>query len=232
LKRFFKQVDVMERDACFAVTLDGKPVRTPRKAELLLPTNALARAVADEWAAQEKDIRPHAMPLTRLANAATDRVAHHRAGVIDALVAYGGSDLVCYRAAAPDDLVARQNATWQPLIDWMAQGLGVALCTTTELTPVDQPPELAPALRKVIDGFDDFRLMGLHAACVAAGSIVIALALAEGRLDAAQAWHAADLDSAYQIEKWGLDSDAETRRDGLRRDFDAAASFMTMARRE
>jgi chaperone required for assembly of F1-ATPase len=140
VKRFYGKAEVAERDGGFTVTLDGRPVRSPAKASLVLPTRMLAEAVASEWQSQEGEIRPKSMRLMRLANTAIDRVGRQRDAVIEEVAAYAGTDLVCYRAERPAALAARQRAAWQPLIDWVARRYDVHLVVTTGVMPVEQPP--------------------------------------------------------------------------------------------
>lgn len=229
MKRFYSNASVQEEDKGVSVRLDGRPVRTPGRARLVLPTRALAEAVAAEWRAQPAEIKPAALALTRLANSTIDAMPAQRERVIDELVAHGDTDLVCYRAAEPLALVRRQRAAWQPVLDHAAERFGAALVVTQGVIPVAQPPEALAALRRTVAASDDWALVGLHAATTACGSLLLALALQDGRLSAEAAWRASLLDELYTIEQWGADAEATRRHDALLRDVTAAAQFMALA---
>ncbi len=219
-----------EADGGIGVRLDGRPIKTPAKAALLLPTAALAEAIAGEWRAQKQDIDPLAMPLTRLANTAIDRVAPRRAEVIEEILAYGGSDLVCYRVERPAELAARQASVWQPLLDWLAAQHGARLETLFGVTHQAQPQAALDALGRAVDCFADMELAALHSATSASGSLVVALALAARRIDAEAAFTASQLEEAFQAERWGEDEEAAQRQAELRADLAAAADFIDYCR--
>ncbi|MHA1569115.1 MAG: ATP12 family chaperone protein [Alphaproteobacteria bacterium] len=229
MKRFYEQVGTDRGAAGWEVHLDGRAVRTPAKAPLVLPGAALAEAIAGEWAAQEETVDPAAMPLLRLACTAIDRVAPRRDGVIDEIAAFGGSDLLCYRATEPDALVARQDAAWQPLLDWAAARLDARLRVTVGVAPVAQPDDALAALRAAVAGRDDMTLSGLHALAAATGSLILSLAILEGEIAADAVWGAAQLDEDWQIEKWGEDAEATAQRSALRADIDATLRFLALA---
>ena len=226
MKRFWSDVTV---DAELGVRLDGKPVRTPGRVPLLLPNPALAEAVADEWRAVEGEIDPRAMPLTGLANAAIDRVAPDPAAFAAGLAAYGESDLLCYRADSPPDLVARQNALWNPPLDWAEGRYGVQFELVTGVMHRAQPRTTVERLAAAIAARAPFALAPLSPIVTMTGSLVLALALAERAVDAATVWAAANLDEDWQAEKWGEDDLAIAARETRRRDFDAAARFLALA---
>ena len=230
MKRFYREVAVRRAEGGSGVRLDGRPIKTPAKAALLLPTAALAEAIAGEWRAQKQDIDPLAMPLTRLANTAIDRVAPRRAEVIEEILAYGGSDLVCYRVERPAELAARQCAVWQPLLDWLAAQHGARLETLFGVTHQAQPQAALDALGRAVDCFADMELAALHSATSASGSLVVALALAARRIDAEAAFTASQLEEAFQAERWGEDEEAEQRQAELRADLAAAADFIDYCR--
>ena len=230
MKRFYKQALAAPAEGGFTVLLDVKPMRTPGKAPLLVPTAALAAAIAEEWQAQSGDIDPLQMPLTRLVATAIDRVAPQRAAVIDEIVAYAGSDLVCYRAAEPAALVARQEAVWQPLIEWFRERYDVALDVTTGIVATPQPPRVAEAVRAVAESFPPLPLTGLHALTTASGSVVVGLAVVAGRLDLPGIWTAAQLEENFQIERWGEPPESAARRQALRRDLEASCRFLALLR--
>jgi len=206
----------------FAIALDGNPARTPRGRILALPSAALAEAVCAEWMAQEDEIIPSAMPLTGIVHNALDRIAEERSAMVSALLRYAETDLLCYRAEEPLALTRRQDAVWQPVLDWAAVRLGASLATTSGVLPVAQPGEALAALERALAEHDDLRLAALSAAVAATGSLILALAVAHGWLDAEQAIAAAELDEAWQNERWGEDREAASRRNGLRADVRAA----------
>lgn len=229
MKRFYKEVAVSPVDAGFTVLLDGRTVRTPVKATLVVPTRGLAEALAEEWRAQRQEVLPADMRLTRLANTAIDHVSPRRGEVIGEIAGYAETDLVCYRAAEPDELVSRQVALWQPVIDWAGERLGVAFAVTSSILPEPQAPEAAEAVRAHAGSLGDFPLTGLHAATAALGSVLLGLALAEGRIAADAAFEAAHVDELYQAELWGDDREAAARRESIRADIRAAARLLELA---
>lgn len=222
LKRFYKQAAAAAHSDGFAVHLDARAVKTPAGKPLAVPFQGLAEAMAAEWRAQGEEIVPASMPLTQLASTALDRVGPERAAILEQLAHYAGTDLLCYRAESPADLAARQAKAWQPLLDWAAESLGARLVTTAGLLAVEQPPEALAALAARLEGYDVWRLTVAQAACAACGSLVLGIALTEGRIDAAQAFELSQLDETYQIEHWGEDWEATRRRDALKRDLAAA----------
>src|SRR6266480_1061880 len=217
MKRVYKQATARAAEGGWGVALDGRPMRTPTKHELIVPSTALAEAVAAEWDAQQDEIRPATMPLTRLAATAIDRTRTQRELVAAEAANYAGTDLVCYRADHPPALIARQHAGWQPLIDWAMQRYDAALAVTSGIVPQPQSPAALKAFAAAVVAQDDFRLTALHAMTTACGSLVIALALIE-----------AQLDETFQIEAWGEDAEAAARRRGLAEDIEAAARFVQL----
>jgi chaperone required for assembly of F1-ATPase len=223
MKRFWTDVTL---DADGVVSLDGKPVRTPGRLPLALPTAALAEAVAEEWRAVEGEIDPRAMPLTGLANAAIDRIAPDPATFAAGLAAYAESDLLCYRAEEPEDLVARQRAAWDPLLDWARGRYDVHVETATGIIHRAQPAATLAQLSEAVAARDAFALAGLSPIVTVGGSLIAALALAEGAATPAQVWDAVTLDEEYQAERWGRDPLAEDALAARRRDFDAGVRFL------
>ena len=228
MKRVYQQVTTRPMGPGWGVALDGRPLRTPGKNELAVPSARLAAAIAAEWDAQQDDIRPASMPLTRLAATAIDRTATQREQVVDEIAGYAGTDLVCYRADHPPALAARQQAVWQPLLDWAALRYDAALAVTCGVIPTKQSPAALKAFAAAVAAHDDFRLTALHALTTACGSLVIALATMEGRLDAAETFAASQLDETFQIEQWGEDAEAATRRSALCADIAATARFLKL----
>lgn len=230
MKRFYKKVEIVEMTGSHQVVLDGKPIRTPGKQPLAVPNPALAAALAAEWEAQETEIRPVEMPLTRLVSTAIDRVTPQRAAIVKQIADYAGTDLVCYRAAHPPELAARQHAMWQPLLDWAAQRYDAPLEVTAGVIPIGQPPQSLRAFAAAVGERDDLTLAALHLVTGACGSLLIALALIEGRLDAAEAYAVSQLDESFQIEAWGEDEEQGKRRRALAEDIAAADRFLSLLR--
>ncbi|HXP96972.1 MAG TPA: ATP12 family protein [Telmatospirillum sp.] len=228
MKRFYAQAGVVHRDDGFVIALDGKAVRTPGGRTLLIRPLALAEAVAAEWQAQGETVRPETMPLTQLASTALDRVIPNRAAIIDQLMKYAGTDLLCYWADGPEDLVLRQERLWQPLVDWVTETFDVELCVTRGVIPVSQPEATLSVLADVLDRYDDTRLTALQAAVPAMGSLLLGVALVERRLDVEEAFAASQLDESYQIELWGMDAEALRARESLRNDIAAASLFIDL----
>jgi chaperone required for assembly of F1-ATPase len=227
-KRSYQDVAVVDDGAGAALLLDGKPVRTPGKAQLKLPRRALAEAVADEWRAQGERIDPSTMPLTKLANSAIDGVAGREPAVIDDIMSHAASDLVCYRAPAPQGLVAAQAKHWDPVLAWAREALGAPLKLGEGVVHVAQPPASLDRLKGRLAGRDPFSLAALHVMTALSGSALLALAVALGRLTPEQAWDAAHVDEDWQISQWGQDEEAAERRANRRRDFTAAAKMLSL----
>jgi chaperone required for assembly of F1-ATPase len=230
MKRFYQKVEIVQAAAGHEVALDGKPVKTPAKHALAVPNAALAAALAAEWDAQQTEIRPAEMPLTRLASTAIDRVAPQRDAIVKQIADYAGTDLVCYRAEHPPGLAARQQAVWQPLVDWAVRRYDAPLEITAGVVPITQPAASLHAFAATVAEQDDFALAALHLVTGACGSLVVALALFEGRLEAAEAFAASQLDESFQIEAWGEDQEQVQRRQALADDISAAARFLTLLR--
>jgi chaperone required for assembly of F1-ATPase len=228
MKRFYRQAAVSAEDSGVSILLDGRPVRTPGRNLLRVPTEELAEAIAEEWNAQDETIDPHAMPLTGLANAAIDRVAPDPAAFARTLAEYGESDLLCYRADGPQSLVERQERQWEPLLGWARTRFGVDIETTTGVMHRRQPAATVEQLGGAVAARGPFQLAGLAPLVTIAGSLVIALALAEGAIGLDAAWAAATLDESWQAEQWGEDILAAAALASRRREFDAAYRFLTL----
>jgi chaperone required for assembly of F1-ATPase len=225
MKRFWKDVTV---DAELAVRLDDRPVRTPGRVPLSLPTGTLAEAVADEWRGVAEDIDPRAMPLTGLANAAIDRITPDPVAFAAGLAAYGESDLLCYRAESPPDLVARQAALWDPPLDWARERYDVHFEIAAGVMHRPQPEATIERLGVAIAARAAFELAPLSTIVTITGSLVLALALAERAMDADAVWAAANLDEDWQAEHWGEDDLAGKTRAAHQREFEAAARFLSL----
>lgn len=228
MKRFYKLAEAIGIDGGWTVTLDGRPIRTPAKRAFVVPTETLARAAAAEWTSQGDEIKPATMPLTGLANAALDRVGADRATFIDGLAAYADADALAYRAEHPVDLVQRQAAGWNPILDWAERHYGVEFELVSGVMHRPQPPATVARLRAALDPLDDFVLTAMQPLVTISGSLVVALALLEGAIDEDVAWEAGQLDELYQAEKWGEDSLAAQSRASRREAFAAARRFLML----
>jgi chaperone required for assembly of F1-ATPase len=207
-RRFWTDATVRPESDGFAVLLDARPVRTPLKAPLILPTEALAQEVAAEWQAQTGVVNPATMPFTRTANSAIDTVHPQKEAVVGMLAAYGASDLLCYRATGPGALIARQAAAWDPLLDWSATALQAPLRVTAGVMHVEQPPASLAALATAVRALSAFQLAAFHDLVALSGSLVLALARARGRLTVEEIWALSRIDETWQIEQWGADEEA------------------------
>jgi len=230
MKRFYKDVSVAARKDGHAVLLDGKPVRTPGGNALILPSESLASAIAAEWRDQGEDIIAATMPLLRLSNTVIDGVAVHREDVIGAILRFGENDLTCYRAHQPPELVARQKAGWDPVLDWLAQRHGAKLQVSQGLNHVEQPQEALKILRHLLEGLDGFTLAGLHVIASVTGSLALALTVLDGALSGARAFELSRIDETYQVEKWGQDAEAAKRASALARELDKAVELIGHSR--
>jgi len=210
-KRFWKEAGITEAETGFGVALDGRPVKTPAKAPLILPTRAFADEVAREWDAVEEQIDPRDMPFTRTANAAIDKVAVQQAEVAEMIADYGGTDLLCYRADAPEALRARQNAAWDPLLDWAEATYGARLLVTSGVMHLAQPETALAPLRTVVREFTPFQLAALHDLVALSGSLIIGLAVARSHQPPETLWSVSRIDETWQEEHWGEDAEAQNQ---------------------
>ena len=230
MKRFYKEVAVGPMDGGFAVLLDGRPVKTPARNTLVLPTEKLAAAIAAEWRGQGDEIIATAMPLLRLANSVIDGVTINRDGVVDAVMRFAENDLLCYRAHQPPDLVARQSVNWDPWLDWVRRRHDANMTVAAGLNHVDQTPDALAALRQAVDELDAFALGALHVIASITGSLVLALAVADGAANGAQVFALSRIDEIYQAEKWGEDAEAAKRATALAHELDKAVELMAASR--
>lgn len=228
MKRFWAEVQV---DATNAPLLDGRPIRTPGRTPLALPTRALAEAVADEWRGVGETIDPRLMPLTGLANAAIDRVAPDPVRFADGVSRYGESDLLCYRADTPAELVAREAAAWDPLLAWAGERYDVHFSVASGVMHQPQAEATTTRLREVVAALAPFALAPLSSLVTVTGSLVIGLALLEDAIDADAGWRAAELDADWQREHWGEDALAAAATAERRVAYQAAVCFLELARR-
>jgi len=230
-RRFYKSVRVEEADGGFAVRLDERALKTRQGAAFKAPTRALAEACAGEWDAQREHIFFSSMPITRLAFEAIDLTAEARTDYAAFVAQYSQTDLCCHRAEAPAELVAREAAARQPIVDWAARALGVALTVVRGVQAAPPNPDAAARLAARAQALDNFRLAALAQATKLAGSVLIGMALVERRLDAQQAFEAAALDELWSLEQWGEDAEARARLDRQRADFDAIGRFIAALER-
>ena len=229
LKRACKEVGVGVVDGAPVVTLDGRPLRSPAKSIVRLPNEPLALAVAQEWRDRRDEVRPWHMPLTSIVVSAIDRVAPGRDEIVSRTSAYGETDLLCYRSEGAD-LSARQAKEWQPLLDWAGEALSVPLTVASGIMPVEQARGSLAALRDAVAAHDDLELAALHLATTTTGSLVLALALSRGRLDARSAWDLSRLDETWQAERWGADTEAVERAERQRADLCAVERLLELSR--
>ncbi|NNC72326.1 MAG: ATPase [Sphingomonadaceae bacterium] len=228
MKRFYDEAKAARNDAGWGIALDGKPVMTPGRAPLAVPAQKLADAMAAEWAGQEEKIDPLSMPLTGLANAAVDRIAPDPQSFAAELAKYGETDLLCYRAESPVELVARQAKAWDPLLDWASEQYGVTFETTTGIVHRPQPEPTVARLGEEVARLGPFHLAGLSPLVRIGGSLVAALGLAERAFDEDAAWAATRIDEDWQSEQWGDDEEAIEARDAKRREFGAGMRFLRL----
>jgi chaperone required for assembly of F1-ATPase len=233
MKRFWRNATYEAVPGGFRILLDGRPMRLPGGPALIVAQAALAEALRDEWqnaGSFGSEMTFDDVPLTRLAGTAQERIAPDSASVVESLLRYGETDLLCYRAERPEALVHRQAREWQPLLDWAALTFDAPLRVTSGVNPIVQPPSSIAALRRALDRYDAAALAGLGLAVPALGSLVLGLALAEGRLDADSAYALASLDAVFQEEMWGHDSTEAERRQRIGEDVALAARFMALAK--
>jgi chaperone required for assembly of F1-ATPase len=221
-KRFWTDVTIAEVAGGFGIRLDGRVVRTPGKSELVVPTLGLARLIADEWNAQTGVVDPRTMPSTRFANSAIEKVANQHHEVADLLVQYGDSDLLCYRADSPAELVARQSAVWDPYLDWAKTAFGAKLLWHVGVIHVPQDPANIARLSNLVHAMTNFELAAFHDLVGLSGSLILGLAAVHRRATSDTLWLASRVDEIWQIEQWGADDEATVQGDVKAAAFSAA----------
>lgn len=230
-KRFYTEVSVQAADQGFAIHLDGRSVKTPAKNLLVVPTHAAAELLQAEWAAQTDVIDPSSMPVTRLANTALDGIAQDPQAVIDDIVRFAGTDMICYRADQPQELVSLQDERWGPVLAWAAETYGARFILAQGVMHQTQPPEAIDAFRKAIARYQQpLALAALHTVTTLTGSALLSLALVEQRLNADEAWALAHVDEDWNVQLWGSDEEAELRRAHRWKDMQAAAKVLSALR--
>ena len=227
-KRFYTEIATKDEGGGVALLLDGKTVRSPRQAQLLLPTQDLAEAIAQEWRAQGVRIDSSTMPLTRLANSAIDGVSGQERAVIDDILGFAGADLLCYRAEGPDALVALQAKHWDKVLGWAREGLDAPLVQTQGVAHIAQPQSSLDRIRERLGALDAFSLAALQVMTALTGSAVLALAVALGRLTPEEAWALAHVDEDWQISHWGEDAEAATHREQRWQEFEVACRMLQL----
>ena len=230
MKRFYKDVSSAPVEGGFGVRLDGKAVKTPAGQPLAVPSAALAEAMAAEWDAQGETIVPASMPLMQLVSTAIDRMPLTRSQVEGYVSGFGASDMLCYRADSPADLVGLQSVSWQPWLDWAAREFGAPLVIGAGVVPLVQDEESLASLRLQVGGYNDWALTALQSLAPCLGSLVLSLAVVEGVLPADEAFDLSRLEESFQNERWGIDSEAKSRNDGLRQEVLAAARLLELLR--
>jgi chaperone required for assembly of F1-ATPase len=228
MKRFWKEVEVHAEDGGWGIRLDGRPVRTPARATLTVPSEALADAIAEEWRSVEDAIDPRAMPLSGIANAAIDRVAPEQQTFAGGLARYAEADLACYRSEWPPELVELQAKAWDPLLAWARRRYDVDFVTTSGMLHVPQPPATIERLAHAVAALDPYRLAALSPLVTVGGSLIAALAVLERAISPDEAWRSVSIDERWQLEQWGSDPEAQLALDNRERDFMSAARFLEL----
>jgi len=227
-KRLWVETSVEGREGGFTVLLDKRPLRTPARAPLIVPSRAFAEGIAAEWDAVTGKIKPAEMPLTRSANAAIDKLAIQRDAVIAMLAEYGDTDLLCYRAEMPAELVDEQAQRWDPILHWAGEELSVALNVYSGIVPRPQPAASLKILKNQLTQLGDFELAAMHDLITISGSLVLALAVQHNIIAADAAFDLSRLDADWQARLWGADDEAEIMAAAHRRDFVAAAHMLAL----
>ena len=230
MKRFWRTAAAIQAADGWTIELDGRPVRTPARALLAVQSEALGQAIAAEWQNAGETVDPRAMPMTGLANAAVDRVMPDEQAFAENLARYGESDLLAYRADGPQSLIDRQSASWDPLLQWARRRFDVDFVTTSGIGFVPQPSGTLERLRHAVAALAPFALAGLSPLVTIGGSLITALAVAEGAVDPEDAWAAASLDESWQLERWGRDLEAEAVLAGRKAEFLAGVRFLELLR--
>lgn len=226
-KRFYRMVTAGPHEGGFAVLLDGRVAKTPARRPLVVFEAGVAAALAAEWEAQQGEINPGKMPLTRIVNAAIDGVTDDAAAVRAEIVKYAGSDLVCYRAESPRSLIAAQEKAWTPVLAWARQALGARFVLAEGVVHVAQSPGALTAVERALLPFDALRLAAISTVTTLTGSALIGLALADAALSPEAAWQAAHVDEDWQMSQWGVDTTAMERRAARWQEMRAAAFILT-----
>ena len=232
MRRFYKKVEKFQDDDRWVILLDGKSIKTPARQTLFLPTITLAENIVLEWEKQDPEIDPLTMPLTGYAYSAIDRSQPMKNQLIEQICAYAQSDVLCYRVEKPIDLAERQEAEWQPVLDWLSVSRGIDLRVTSGINQVEQEPVVLELVKSNVSSFDQYQLTGLHAVTISSGSVVLALALIDKFIDFEKILELSSLEELYQMEKWGRDIETIQRHDALRQEIYNAGRFMELVKPE
>lgn len=224
-KRFWKEVFVSELEGGFGVALDDKPIKTPAKNILLVPTYELATFVADEWINVGEEINPQTLRFTKLCNASIDSMPDKFEAVVEMLSDYADTDLLCHKSESPEGLVLRQTRIWDPVLTWVEQKHGLKFNQTVGILPVAQPPETREVLKSWLNSLNKFEMMACHDLTVMSGSIIVAKAVCDNYLSASEAWEVSRVDEDWQTEQWGVDEEAEKAANIKFDDFFAATKL-------
>jgi len=232
VKRFWSSVEVVSAAEGFAVTLDTRPVKTPAKKPLVVSTKGLADHIAAEWAAQSEAIDPQTMPFTRTTNAAIDKVAPQFLEVVGHLSAYCGTDLLCYRAEGPAELVSRQNSAWDPLLSWSSEVLDAPLICAQGVMHVEQSPKTLRTYKDKLKNLSEFQLAAMHDLIGLSGSCVAAFALVNGVKSPNEIWRISRIDEDWQRDQWGADEEADALSATKKGEFLQAYKYFCAATRK
>jgi chaperone required for assembly of F1-ATPase len=230
MKRFYKEVTVEAADGGFGVRLDGRAIKSVGGRPQVVPTRALAEALAAEWAGQGEEIDPARFLYRDMADYAQDVVAGDPAGVVGEILPYAETDTLCYRAEPDEAFAKRQRLMWEPLLADAETRLGVAFVRVTGIIHKPQPEETLARLKAELQGLDAFQLAALRNTASLAASLVIGLAALLPGADLDALWDAANLEEDWQAELWGKDAEAMERREKRAAAFAAAARFAGIAR--
>ena len=229
-KRFYKHAECSACADGYGVSLDGRTVNTPLGEALIVPSAVLAQEIASEWQGQGDKIVPDTMPMMRLACTAIDKLGPNRDNIVEQMCEYGANDLLCYRAEGPVDLVERQTAIWQPLLDWAGDSYGAGLESTSGIVHISQPEKAISKLRRAVDDHDDFEMTALAEITQLTGSLVLGLAFSSDHIGWEEALDASQLDETWQNERWGEDYEAADRKKNRRSDMETTARFLMLVR--
>ena len=229
LKKFYKKAGVKGKKAPFSIALDGRVMKTPLKTTLEIPTRALARAIVAEWNEQEEFVEPNQMHLTKYANTAVDRVEPRKEMIVDEIVAFASSDLVCYRADTPQGLVDRQAQSWDRVLDWAQECHQLRFICVAGIIYASQPEATLAAAHGVLSALDAYTLTAVHNLTTLTGSALLAMALVDGEISADEGWNAAHVDEDWNADQWGSDDDAIARRKLRRIEYDGILNFYRLS---
>ncbi len=228
MKRFYKLAEAGPLENGYTILLDGRAIKTPAKQEFVVPSEKIAKEIANEWDAQIETVEPTTMPFMQYVATAIDRVTPQRETIIEDLSSYGGTDLVCYRATYPQKLIDKQSAAWDPLLKWLLETHGVSLKTTTGVAHVKQSEDALAMMKAILVDQSDFRLAAIHEIVTLTGSLVVTLAVMAKHINAQQAFEISELDETHTIEEWGEDAEAVTRRKNNKNSLAAATRFLSL----